>query len=237
MDHRFWRRSTLIFFLLPTLLFSADNRRVDPTHINWIVDGWAIQREIFCLNWNIPPEVLSSGSIWNLTENIAAEHGISPKLIKAIIITESNGDPRKISPKGAKGLMQLMPAVAKEFNVLDPFDPRSNIQAGVQYLKNLLLEFSGDLHLALAAYNAGPGAVRKYRGIPPFPETQTFVRRVSEFFHFGHDSNSFDPEFKIGGRKVSSRRTPGKILISGSPKNVTLLLTNFRPDSEATWDR
>ncbi len=231
MDRRFFHRWILIFFLLSTLLFSADDRRADPIDRNYIVDGWAIQRGIFCLNWNIPSEGPSPGSIWTLTENIAYEHGISPKLIKSIILTESNGDPRKISPKGAKGLMQLMPVVTEEFKVLDPLDPGSNIRAGVQYLKSLLLEFSGDLHLALAAYNAGPGAVRKYHGIPPFPETQAFVRNVSHIFHFGDDSRSFHPESKMGGTEALTR-IPGKILIGGSPKNVTLFLKKNRPESE-----
>lgn len=118
-----------------------------------------------------------------ITEDIASEHGISPRLVKSIIWAESQGDPRKVSPKGAKGLMQLMPVVAQHYKVADPYDPAANIRAGVQYLGNLLEEFSGDFPLALAAYNAGPTAVRKYRGIPPFPETQAFVLKVSELFH------------------------------------------------------
>ncbi len=231
MNQRFLPRWTSIFFLLPILFFPGDHGMPDPADRNYIFDGWAIQQEIFSLNWNVPSEAGTPGVIWTLTESIAREQGVSPKLIKSIILTESNGDPRKISPKGAKGLMQLMPVVTEEFKVLDPLDPGSNIRAGVQYLKNLLQEFSGDLHLALAAYNAGPGAVRKYRGIPPFPETQAFVHKVSEIFHFGYDSISSDPESRIRGTEALTR-IPGKILISGSPKSVTIFLKKIRSESE-----
>ncbi len=166
-----------------------------------------------------------------LTEDIAFEHGLSPYLIRSIILTESQGDPRKVSPKGAKGLMQLMPVVVQHYRVSDPYDPVANIQAGVQYLVNLLEEFSGDLTLALAAYNAGPTAVRKYRGIPPFPETQAFVLRVNDLFH------SLEPQSRrvrlamnSGGGElaaVDSRPTS----FSGSSRSFSLWLKIMRPEN------
>ena len=109
---------------------------------------------------------------------ISSAYGISPKLVLAIIQVESQGNPKAISPAGARGLMQLMPEVIKACEVEDPFDPLANILAGVRHLNYLLLEFSGNLTLALAAYNAGPGTVRRYGGIPPFPETLKFVDSV-----------------------------------------------------------
>jgi hypothetical protein len=132
---------------------------------------------------NTPEEELFPAWLVSITEKIAYEHGLSPRLVKSIILAESNGNPRKISPKGAKGLMQLMPVVTRYYQVKNPLEPIANIQAGAKYLVNLLEQFSGDLPLALAAYNAGPTAVRKYGGIPPFPETQAFVIRVSDIFH------------------------------------------------------
>jgi soluble lytic murein transglycosylase-like protein len=87
--------------------------------------------------------------------------------------------------------MQLMPVVAQHYKVADPYDPAANIRAGVQYLGNLLEEFSGDLPLALAAYNAGPTAVRKYRGVPPFAETQAFVKKVSLLFQATNTASPF----------------------------------------------
>ena len=99
-------------------------------------------------------------------------------LIRAIIHAESAYQPDAQSPKGAQGLMQLMPSTQQEMKVADPFNPALNIKGGTRYLSDLLLEFDGDVIKAAAAYNAGPGAVRKYGGIPPYEETREYVRRV-----------------------------------------------------------
>jgi len=97
--------------------------------------------------------------------------------LRAVIVQESGGDPRAVSPKGAQGLMQLLPATGRALGVNDPFDPLENIRAGARYLAGLLRQF-GDMRLALAAYNAGPGRVATYGGVPPFRETQTYIERV-----------------------------------------------------------
>lgn len=109
----------------------------------------------------------------------AAEYNaVEESLIRAIIHAESAYQPDARSPKGAQGLMQLMPATAADLEVSNPFDPAQNIDGGARYLSQLLAEFKGDLDLATAAYNAGPNAVYKYGGIPPYDETQEYVRRV-----------------------------------------------------------
>ncbi len=113
-----------------------------------------------------------------LVESIAARHDVSPQLIHAVIKAESNYNPSAISPKGALGLMQLMPSTARRFSVSHVFDPVENIEGGARYLKYLLELYRGDYPLALAAYNAGEAAVAKYNGIPPFPETQNYVVQV-----------------------------------------------------------
>lgn len=121
----------------------------------------------------------SRGSRWvTEIEEIAARHGVDPQLVHAVIGVESSFNPWAVSPKGAQGLMQLMPRTASALGVRDSFNPRDNIDGGVRYLRYLLDRYPGDLSLALAAYNAGEGAVAQYGGIPPYPETQQYVRKV-----------------------------------------------------------
>jgi membrane-bound lytic murein transglycosylase B len=108
----------------------------------------------------------------------AETHGVDPLLVQALIQVESNYQPRARSSKGAMGLMQLLPSVAREYKVRNAYDPASNIDAGVRKLKSLIESMQGDLSLALAAYNAGEGAVAKFKGIPPYRETQHYVSRI-----------------------------------------------------------
>jgi len=104
--------------------------------------------------------------------------GVDPRFIHAVINQESKYNPKAVSYVGAQGLMQMMPATAKRFGLKDPFDPAQNVEAGTKYLKWLLQRFNGDVSLALAGYNAGEGAVDKYKGVPPFGETQNYVKKI-----------------------------------------------------------
>ena len=110
----------------------------------------------------------------------AAVYKLDPDLLKAVIARESSGNPAAVSKNGAKGLMQLIDSTAADLDVQNVFDPKENIFAGARYLKELLVEHKGDLGLALAAYNAGPGAVKLYKGVPPYPETQNYIRKVTK---------------------------------------------------------
>ncbi|UCF95522.1 MAG: lytic transglycosylase domain-containing protein [Desulfobacterales bacterium] len=114
-------------------------------------------------------------------ERAAAQYQLPPALLTAVVRAESDFKVTAVSPAGAQGLMQLMPATARELGVNDPFDIEQNINGGARYLRQMLDRFDGDLRLALAAYNAGPGTVKKFGGDVPYPETRLYVERVLRF--------------------------------------------------------
>ena len=113
---------------------------------------------------------------------VSRHYQVDPALVKAIILAESEYNPNAISRRGAKGLMQLMPRTARSLGVEDIFDPEHNIKGGVRHFKGLLKKFEGDVKLALAAYNAGSGRVRQYKGIPPFKATKRYIKKVVEYY-------------------------------------------------------
>jgi len=114
----------------------------------------------------------------------AASHDVSPALLKAMMLVESGFNSRAVSPRGAQGLLQLMPATARSLGVDDSFDPEQNIGGGARYLRKQIDRFGGNVDLAVAAYNAGPGNVNKYGGIPPFEETQFYVAHVTKLYDY-----------------------------------------------------
>ncbi len=123
-------------------------------------------------------------------QKAASKYDLEPELIRAVIKTESNGNHRAVSRKGAMGLMQLMPGTANDMNVSNPYNPEENIEGGTRYLKYLLERFKGNMTLALAAYNSGPGTVEKYGNVPPIDETRQYVKRIFNLYN-GKKSYAF----------------------------------------------
>ncbi|KJR43305.1 Lytic transglycosylase, catalytic [Candidatus Magnetoovum chiemensis] len=168
--------------------------------------------------------------IEQIVHSKAAKYRIDPSLVKAIIKAESNWNPEALSPKGAMGLMQLMPSTARLLSVDNPYDPSDNIDGGVRYMKYLLYKFNGDVSLAVAAYNAGPGAVEKYGSIPPYNETQNYVQRVIS----SYKGKAYYPNYS--GRTYSLLANSNVVNSSYSSKiyrvklsNGTILYTNSYP--------
>ncbi|MDP9114286.1 MAG: lytic transglycosylase domain-containing protein [Acidobacteriota bacterium] len=145
--------------------------------------------------------------IQELVEKSARQHNIDPLLVQSVIQVESNYNHFAVSPKGAEGLMQLMPGTARMLGVSNSFDPAENIEAGVKYLRYLQSLYQDD-RLALAAYNAGPNAVAKYKGTPPFPETQDYVNQVGQRYQMAkHDEavkNALQPPAPAAPEEMQS---------------------------------
>lgn len=134
----------------------------------------------------------SSQSLDSIFQEASATYGVPVKLVKAVAKAESNFNPMAVSKAGASGVMQLMPATARGLGVQNIFDPRENIFGGVRYLRERLDEFGGNVELALAAYNAGSGNVKKYGGIPPFQETQNYVKKIMGYL--GQAGELYSPQ-------------------------------------------
>ncbi len=166
---------------------------------------------------------LSATDLESTVSRYASRFGLDPSLVHAVIRAESAYDPEAVSVKGAVGLMQLMPETQRDYRVSDPYDPEQNIAAGSAYLKRLLDDFDDTLELALAAYNAGPEAVRRYGGVPPFPETRRYLERVLSAYRPGTPVRldaSLPPgsSAPLPGRKTFVfRDDSGRLVMSTSP--------------------
>jgi len=140
----------------------------------------------------------------DLIQSAAKKYGVDADLIFSVIASESNFNPRAISRRGARGLMQLLPATGTRFGVKDIFDPAQNIDAGTQYLRDLMARYQGDLVLTIAAYNAGPGAVQRYGRVPPYNETISYVRAIRKTYAQRKSKNDPKTEAKAEPKAAST---------------------------------
>jgi soluble lytic murein transglycosylase-like protein len=158
------------------------------------------------LPWPPPPEN-APAPIVNFVTLVAPEYQLQPALVLAVMAAESGFDASALSPKNAQGLMQLIPDTARRFGVRNILDPAQNIRGGMAYLRWLLAYFEGDLALALAGYNAGEGAVDRYRGVPPYAETRLYVRKIMARLN-GRREHPFDPKATAPSEKLALIRGP-----------------------------
>ena len=169
---------------------------------------------------------VSSTGVRELVRQVSLEHGLDPRLVDAVVRVESGYDPGAVSRKGAMGLMQLMPETAVRLGVADPFDPEQNVRGGVREFARLVDVYRGNLQYALAAYNAGEGAVARYRGVPPFLETRNYVSRILTIYT--------GRPFRLPGsaRVVQVRMTTdpstGRTLITNQPAEKTAAGVSLR---------
>ena len=172
-----------------------------------------LQSEASFLGLNRPAMNVDRDGVEKLVREAAERHNVDPALVRAVIETESNWNPAAYSRKGAMGLMQLIPTTAQRFGANDAFNPKQNVDAGVRYLKTLLERYNGNLDLALAAYNAGEGAVDRAHGIPAYRETRNYVQRVQQAY-FRPGSGRLDNSYvrrNVIRRDVS---TDGRIIFT-----------------------
>lgn len=152
----------------------------------------------------------------------SSRHGVDAALVRAVVKAESDYNPLAVSNKGARGLMQLMPETARDLAVTNVYDVEDNVDGGVRYLRNMLERFGGNMKLALAAYNAGPAAVEKHNGIPPYPETRTYVDRVLRFYGKGTGAAASRSRRSGGGFRTVETiyrilQADGSVLFSNTP--------------------
>ncbi len=177
------------------------------------------------------PAAAASDSYRPLIRAAAERHALAPALVESVIRVESNFQPRAVSPKGARGLMQLMPETAAQLGVQNVFDVRENIEASVRHLRHLMDRYQGNLSLALAAYNAGVDAVARYRGIPPYAETQAYVARILRLLQ--------EAGVPTGADAAPGRAIPAasRVLYRYEARDGQVIFTNLPIDRLSPWTR
>jgi membrane-bound lytic murein transglycosylase MltF len=168
----------------------VDGRRTDGADVVLLLRGGGeVSLPVAQLVGVVPDEVVDElgpgADLRALAEAAARRHGLDPALVLAVVQVESGFRPDAVSPKGARGLMQLMPGTAADLGVEDAFDPEQNLDGGTRHLVGLIARYGGDVKRALAAYNAGEGAVERHRGVPPYGETRAYVRNVLRRYRSG----------------------------------------------------
>jgi len=210
-----------LFALCPALAAAGVRVEMGPNGRKIIINENTVQRSRRLAGRLVP---VPDSDLEPLIARHSGDQNLDPKLVKAVIQVESGYNSKARSNKGALGLMQLMPSTASLLNVQNPFDPEENLRGGTRYLRQLLDRFAGRVELALAGYNAGPGAVEKHRGVPPYAETRDYVRQVMALYRGPGEVGFTTTAASRSGLLPGNRRKPHVIR---GPNNRLLLTTSL----------
>jgi soluble lytic murein transglycosylase-like protein len=185
------------------------------------------------VNSPLPPAVSSAraGDLDAVVSAASKRNNIDPDLVSSLILAESVFDPNAVSPRGARGLMQLMPGTAARMGVQNALDPAANVEGGTRYLGELLSRYHNDLSKALAAYNAGPDRVEQYHGVPPYPETQAYVARIINDFNRKKDVQRSPLENPGGKRSLNQNSDATSFYAPALPKVVSPAMVRYTPSA------
>jgi soluble lytic murein transglycosylase-like protein len=183
----------------------------------------------------LPPAVNSAPArgLDSVVSAASKRNKLDPDLVNSVILVESGFDPNAVSPKGARGLMQLMPQTAARMGVQNAMDPAANVEGGTRYLGELLSRYHNDLSKALAAYNAGPDRVEQYHGVPPYPETQAYVARIIGDFNRKKDAQRRPQRDPGGNRSQDQNSVATEFSVPGQPKVVRPDVVRYTPSANA----
>ena len=183
----------------------------------------------------LPPVVIPApaSGLDSIVSAASKRNNLDPDLVNSLILVESGFDPKAVSPKGARGLMQLMPQTAAQMGVQNAMDPAANVEGGTRYLGELLSRYHNDLSKALAAYNAGPDRVEQYHGVPPYRETQAYVARIIGDFNRKKDAQRRQQPDPGGNRSQDQNSVAAEFSVPGQPKVVRPDVVRYTPSANA----
>ncbi|HXN94686.1 MAG TPA: lytic transglycosylase domain-containing protein [Candidatus Acidoferrales bacterium] len=214
---------------------TATRLYLDETPDNYIDVPTADIVRIEELDSYLPPVVIPApaSGLDSIVSAASKRNNLDPDLVNSLILVESGFDPNAVSPKGARGLMQLMPQTAAQMGVQNAMDPAANVEGGTRYLGALVSRYHNDLSKALAAYNAGPDRVEQYHGVPPYPETQAYVARIIGDFNRKKDAQRRQQPDPGGNRSQDQNSVAAEFSVPGQPKVVRPDVVRYTPSANA----
>src|SRR3954469_1951136 len=226
------RRAAIILFTFAAASMQGQVRLIIKSDGTKVISNFGSVASRHASDWNWWAKQRNRRSSYDaVIDRYAAQYGVDPILVRAVIQVESDFNPRCVSNKGARGLMQLMPETARQYGVRNVFDPEDNIRGGIHNLADLLVRYRGDLRHVLAAYNAGDGALPKFRVIPPYEETMTYVKRALTVYYGTPYGQATSFAGRRGGRKLTGGFGAATPPLGGMLPGMRYLGTNGAADT------